>query len=441
MPQPVDLGIAAKLEPKLAVDYFRAKGYDISWNWQETEAASHARAFTVAKAAHMDILTTIRDEVDKALSQGTTERDFIKTLKPRLQEQGWWGKQIVVDSGGNAETVQLGSPARLATIYRTNLATAYQAGRYQQQLASTDTHPYWQYIAVMDKNTRKSHAAMNGRVFRFDDPIWNTLYPPNDWGCRCRVRALTAAQVKRMGLKVESSIGAVSTQLVETGVDKRTGEVYQSEVTTYRHGQQRMTTGAGWSNNAGQLAMGSDISIARKLIALQNRELRSQVIQSLNNAPVRQQAFAQWVGQVLTQRRPGNNIQPLGFMTEDIAVAVEERTGKPAARVLAISEKDLVHADSLKHQKKGVALTMAEYQSLPKTVANPSAVLWDRQNQNVLYIRSDDNSTIKTVVNAPWSVRKQPDALDVVINTYRVPLTELKKGVAGGNYELLKGTL
>ncbi|WP_350306967.1 phage head morphogenesis protein [Photorhabdus viridis] len=441
MPQPVDLGIAAKLEPKLAVDYFRAKGYDISWNWQETEAASHAQAFTVAKAARMDILTTIRDEVDKALSQGATERDFIQTLKPRLQEQGWWGKQIVVDGDGHAETVQLGSPARLATIYRTNLATAYQAGRYQQQLASTETHPYWQYLAVMDKNTRKSHAAMNGRVFRFDDPIWNTLYPPNDWGCRCRVRALTAAQVKRMGLTVESSLGAVSTQLVETGVDKRTGEVYQSAVTTYRNGKQRMTTGAGWSNNAGQLAMGSDISIARKLIGLQNRELRQQVIQSLNNAPVRQQAFAQWVGQVLTQRRPGNNIQPLGFMTEDIAVAVEERTGKPAARVLAISEKDLVHADSIKHQKKGVALTMAEYQALPKIVANPSAVLWDKQNQNVLYIRSDDNRTLKTVVNAPWSVRKQPDTLDVVINTYRVPLTELKKGVAGGNYELLKGTL
>ncbi|OCQ50961.1 Phage Mu protein F like protein [Photorhabdus australis subsp. thailandensis] len=441
MPQSVDLGIAAKLEPKLAVDYFRAKGYDINWNWQETDAAAHARAFTVAKAARMDILTTIRDEVDKALSQGTTERDFIKSLKPRLQEQGWWGKQIVVDGDGNAETVQLGSPARLATIYRTNLATAYQAGRYQQQLASTDTHPYWQYIAVIDKNTRKSHAAMHGRVFRFDDPIWNTLYPPNDWGCRCRVRALTAAQVKRMGLTVESSLGAVSTQLVETGIDKRTGEVYQSEVTTYRNGKQRMTTGAGWSSNAGQLAMGSDISIARKLIGLQSRELRQQVIQSLNNAPVRQNAFAQWVGQVLTQRRPGNNIQPLGFMTDDIAVAVEERTGKPAARVLAISEKDLVHADSLKHQKKGVALTMAEYQALPRVIANPSAVLWDKQNQNLLYIRSDDDLTIKTVVNAPWSVRKQPDALDVVINTYRVPLTELKKGVAGGNYELLKGAL
>ncbi|ENS5449052.1 minor capsid protein, partial [Morganella morganii] len=287
MPEPVDLGYAATLEPELAVDYFRSKGYEITWNWQEANAATHARAFTVAKAARLDILETIRGEVDNAVSNGITQREFEKNLTPQLQKQGWWGKQVIVDSDGGAEMVQLGSPSRLATIYRTNVATAYQAGRYQQQLASTDTHPYWQYIAVMDGRTRKSHAAMHGRVFRFDDPIWEKLYPPNDWGCRCRVRALTAEQVRRMGLTVESSTGAISSQQVETGVDKRTGEVYEAETTTFKRGGQTMTTGAGWSSNSGQLAMGADISMARKLLEMQNRELRQQVIQSLNNAPVR----------------------------------------------------------------------------------------------------------------------------------------------------------
>ncbi|MFB9086088.1 hypothetical protein ACFFW8_11735 [Erwinia tracheiphila] len=92
MPQPVDLGYAATLEPKLAVDYFRSKGYDITWNWQEASAVTHARAFTVAKAVRMDVLTSINSEVDRALSEGTTERDFIKTLTPRLQAQGLVGK-------------------------------------------------------------------------------------------------------------------------------------------------------------------------------------------------------------------------------------------------------------------------------------------------------------------------------------------------------------
>lgn len=440
MPQPVDLGYAATLEPKLAVDYFRAKGYDITWNWQEADAAAHARSFTVAKAVRLDVLTSIHSEVDRALSTGTTERDFIKTLTPRLQEAGWWGKQMVVDSAGGIEEVQLGSPARLATIYRTNLATTYQAGRYQQQLGSTDTHPYWQYLAIIDGNTRKSHAAMHGRVFRFDDPIWDTMYPPNDWGCRCRVRALTAEQVKRMGLTVESSGGAITTQTVESGVDKRTGEVYQADVTTFTRGNQRMTTGAGWANNAGQLAMGSDVSMARKLLELQNRQLRQQVIQSLNNAPARQQAFAQWVGNALTTRTPGNSVQPLGFMADDIATAVETRTGKPAARLLAINEQDLVQADRMKQKKKGLALTLADYQTLPKVVANPSAVLWDTQAQRVLYISSEVDSLLKTVVNVPWQATRT-DTLDAVVTPQRMSAALLKNGLANGQYELIQGAL
>ncbi|MFB9087692.1 hypothetical protein ACFFW8_25305 [Erwinia tracheiphila] len=107
-----------------------------------------------------------------------------------------------------------------------------------------------------------------------------------------------------MGLTVESGTGAITTRTVETGVDKRTGEVYDADVTTFSRGQQRMTTGAGWAHNAGQLAVGSDVAMTRKLTGLQNRELRQQVIQSLNNAPARQNAFSQWVGQCADHPQP-----------------------------------------------------------------------------------------------------------------------------------------
>ncbi|MEM7911301.1 phage minor head protein [Morganella morganii] len=427
MPEPVDLGYAATLEPELAVDYFRSKGYAITFNWQEANAATHARAFTVAKAARLDILETIRGEVDKANSQGITERQFIKTLTPQLQEQGWWGKQVIVDSDGGAEMVQLGSPSRLATIYRTNVATAYQAGRYQQQLASTDTHPYWQYTAVMDGRTRKSHAAMHGRVFRFDDPIWEKLYPPNDWGCRCRVRALTAEQVRRMGLTVESSTGAISSQQVETGVDKRTGEVYEAETTTFKRGGQTMTTGAGWSSNSGQLAMGADISMARKLLEMQNRELRQQVIQSLNNAPVRQKAFSDWVGEMMTTRRPVAGLQSLGFVSDRVASALE-KSGQAAPGVLTADGNTL---------KSG--LTMAEYQALPGIIGRPAAVLRDNTGQQLLYVGTTGRDTGRTVVRVPLSGQMTVTGRPVHAET--VPLKALQDGLRSGRYDLIEGKL
>ncbi|MFB9086085.1 hypothetical protein ACFFW8_11720 [Erwinia tracheiphila] len=216
--------------------------------------------------------------------------------------------------------------------------------------------------------------------------------------------------------------------------------MYDADVTTFSRGQQRMTTGAGWAHNAGQLAVGSDVAMTRKLTGLQNRELRQQVIQSLNNAPARQNAFSQWVGNVLTTRSPGNRVQPVGFIAEDIAAAIEARTGKPAARLLTISEKELVKADSLKRKSKGLALTLAESQALPHVVARPSAVLWDSQSQRLLYISNNADSTLKTVVSAPWQMARA-DTLDVAVMPQRVPLSALKKGMDIGQYELLQGAL
>lgn len=429
MRQPIDLGYAATLEPALAVDYFRAKGYDITWNWQEANAASHAKAFTVAKAARLDILETLRAETERAISQGITEHEFKKNLTPRLQEQGWWGKQVIVDSDGGAEMVQMGSPSRLSTIYRTNVATAYQAGRYQQQLASVETHPYWQYIAILDGRTRKSHAAMHGRVFRYDDPIWDKLYPPNDWGCRCRVRALTEAQVKRMGLTVESSTGALRTQQVESGVDKRTGEVYESETTTFSRGGQSMTTGAGWSNNVGQAAMGADVAMAKKLVEMQNRALRQQVIQSMNNAPARQAAFAEWVGDTLTRQNAPHATQSLGFVNDTIADAIEKQLGEAAPRIITVNNGTLQSG-----------LTLVEYQNLPQLVAQPAAVLLDRAQQQLLYVSASGRELHRTALRLPIEAGKAP----LIAHTAKaesIPLSTLRSGLQDGRYTLLEGTL
>ena len=79
--------------------------------------ASSNLAFAVAKVMREDILKDIRSALDKALSEGKTFKEFSKELKPTLQKKGWWGEQIIVDSKGNAEKVQLGSMYRLKTIY------------------------------------------------------------------------------------------------------------------------------------------------------------------------------------------------------------------------------------------------------------------------------------------------------------------------------------
>jgi SPP1 gp7 family putative phage head morphogenesis protein len=244
----INLGYAFTLAPAKAVEYFRRKGHRISWDWYDTYQEANAKAFTVAKAVRLDVLKDIRGAVDDAIANGTTFAQFKKDLEPTLRNKGWWGKQIVVNSQGVAEQVQLGSVRRLKTIYGTNLQTAYMAGRWKGMVENASERPYWQYIAIDDAATRAKHRAMNKRVFRWDDLIWQSIYPPNDWGCRCRVRALTEKQVKQKGLTVESSDGKLRESLEL--VSKRTGEL-QSVTGFDLGGGERFKPGVGWSYNPG----------------------------------------------------------------------------------------------------------------------------------------------------------------------------------------------
>ena len=129
-----------------------------------------------------DVLESIRGALDEALADGQTRRQFARDLEPRLRALGWWGRQVVVGPDGGAEKVQLGSPHRLRTIFDSNMRSTFGAARQRQQVENSDSRPFWMYDARNDGRVRPSHAAMDGQVFRSDDPIWQTHYPPNG-GC------------------------------------------------------------------------------------------------------------------------------------------------------------------------------------------------------------------------------------------------------------------
>jgi SPP1 gp7 family putative phage head morphogenesis protein len=231
---PADLKAIFGLEPEKAVAYLKSKGYAITWNWQEMLDQAHDQAFTVAKAMRLDLLSDIRGALETALQDGQTLKQFIAALQPTLESQGWWGQQVIVDSQGVGELVQLGSPRRLKTIYQTNLQSAYMAGRKASMEESADTHPFWRYVAILDGKTRPSHRALSGQVYRHDDPVWSAIYPPNGFNCRCRVTALSQSAVTRKGLTIANSAGQMTTTTVETGADKRTGEIRTAQVTSVR---------------------------------------------------------------------------------------------------------------------------------------------------------------------------------------------------------------
>lgn len=190
------------MEPEQALRYFRAKGLRPTFNWQEMVGEEHARAFTVAKMMDTDLLATVQESLQDAMAAGVPFKAWQDQLVPMLQAKGWWGKQAVTAPDGSTINAQLGSPARLQTIYRSNMQAAYAAGQWDDIMDQADLAPFLMYDAVDDGRTRPEHRAWDGVVLPVDDPWWKTHYPPNGWNCRCSVVQLSQEDLDDMGLQV-----------------------------------------------------------------------------------------------------------------------------------------------------------------------------------------------------------------------------------------------
>lgn len=213
--------------PADALEWFRAKGVQPGFDYRDVWQSEHAQAFTVAKAMRIDVLTTIRTAFDEALSEGKTLQQFRAELTPTLQRLGWWGRSDEIDPAtGNIVDVQLGSPRRLKTIYRTNMRTARAAGQWQRIERRSITHPYLVYELGPSEQHRVQHVGWAGLILPADDPFWSTHYPPNGWGCKCRVRQITKREKDRLMETGRYSDTAPPIRTTEY-INERTGEAIQ----------------------------------------------------------------------------------------------------------------------------------------------------------------------------------------------------------------------
>lgn len=215
-PIPVNiLTTAFGMPPVKAIAYLKAKLPELTIDWQALSARAHQTAFTVARMMDLDLLQSTFTALQEAQASGLPFAEFKAAIEPTLRSAGWWGR----DAAGKL----LGTPWRLETIYRTNMQSAFMAGRRAEQTENADKRPYWQYVAIGDDRTRDSHRAIDGIVLPADSEFWARNYPPNGFNCRCRVRALSERELKRDGLSVSSLRGVAGTFEADTGFDSAPG--------------------------------------------------------------------------------------------------------------------------------------------------------------------------------------------------------------------------
>lgn len=183
-------GLAKDFVFKDAVAFLKGKKALTSEEYRLLDDESRAKAFTVSGYTSLEVLQEFLDCLTKAAEEGTTKEQFQKDMSSFLEEHGYEGI----------------NPWKSDNIFRTNMQTALNAGHYKSITDETTMkmRPYWRYRTAGDGHVRESHAVMEGRVYRADDPIWDVWYPPNGFRCRCMVVSLSKKQVERMGLHVET---------------------------------------------------------------------------------------------------------------------------------------------------------------------------------------------------------------------------------------------
>jgi SPP1 gp7 family putative phage head morphogenesis protein len=142
----------------------------------ELQGLARQQAFSVAGIASLDQLEQVRNSLSAGLQRGIS---FNK-----------WKKEIL-------ENGVLDLPAhRLDNIFRTNIQSNYNRGRWEKLQRTKATRPYLMYDAINDSRVRPAHLALDGIIRAVDDGFWDAHAPSNGYRCRCRLISLSEKQAQ-----------------------------------------------------------------------------------------------------------------------------------------------------------------------------------------------------------------------------------------------------
>ena len=213
-------------EPTAVYEYLKSKKPQAHFDYDEIMHDAHKKAFTIAKMTNLDLLKDMQNSLTKAFKDGIGFNEWKNSVKPMLAKKGWLGNIKVKDpKTGEEKEIYVGN-RRLRTIFNTNMRTSYAKARYESQMQSLGE--YFRYTAVLDSRTREAHRKLHGKTLPKTDKFWDTNYPPNGWGCRCKVQVLTEAECVARGI-VPLTDGSFLPQAAEQDFRYNPGKVDKTD--------------------------------------------------------------------------------------------------------------------------------------------------------------------------------------------------------------------
>lgn len=179
----VDADVA---DPKAAIEHFRSLVPMTADEYEFLDSEAQKQAFVVSGVVQLDLVSEIYNAIDDAIANGATLEDFKKAVSASVKDA--WSAGSELDAH------------RLETIFRTNVQSAYMAGRYAEHTdpEALEDRPYWQYDAT-DESCDVCEPC-DGVVLPAEDPWWNSHHPILHPNCACDVDAISHDDAKERGI-------------------------------------------------------------------------------------------------------------------------------------------------------------------------------------------------------------------------------------------------
>ena len=156
------------------------------------QAYSESHVFALARSSELHLTKRVQSAVATAIQEGQSVGEGVASIR-----------KIARAAGADMDRF---TRSYAETVFRTNVSTAYTAGRFREManpavafaigalkfVGPTSTPP--------QGDTRPNHAAAVGLIAAADDPVWRTMRPPLGYNCRHSVTFVGWPELKRRGL-------------------------------------------------------------------------------------------------------------------------------------------------------------------------------------------------------------------------------------------------
>ncbi|MBC7859184.1 MAG: head morphogenesis protein [Burkholderiaceae bacterium] len=398
------------------IDFFRRKLNLPTERWDDIVKSAHDRVFIVAGAANADLLNDLNGAIRKAKEEGRGLEAFRKDFNAIVLKHGW--------TGWTGEGSAAGQAWRTRVIYQTNMATSYAAGRWQQ-LKHPDLlklRPYWRYVhadGVM--HPRPLHVSWHGLVLPHDHPFWDTHFPPNGWGCHCRVTAVDAREYAAAQDEGRAEPPAGWDKLdpktqAPVGIDK--GFDYAPGASAARPLKEMVD----------DKLIKLDAPVGAKMYEALRPALKAE----------RDAAYKSYLDEVLADPVKRGRTAVIGAIDPATLEWLAKKGIHPATAEITVQDGLIIGKKAARHQAAGDALSAAEWASLPALIDSPGQVLFDTKSGKLLYVAASGGAQAKLAVEFDYKMKKGHGETNMLVLAFRVLKDAITAGIKGGIYALVR---